>query len=253
MNDFQTWIESRNEQWSNPTGFLAVTSINWLDETPQSFEDVTGSWWAIDHEVHAVGFEGADERVWHLALGSELTEPTATGVLEIASRGGRIILRPRNPNSPALSRFDGARTFDYDPQLSVTATLVADEKQVGVSSFAGELGNNYESPGRLRFELKGETLELIGFKRPDPKALWVIFRDATSGKSTYGTGRSVSATHIEGDQWSIDFNKSANFPCSYTDFATCPLAPRENYLSVAIEGGEKTPPFRVTSSGLQDQ
>ncbi len=253
MNDFLTWIDSRNAQWSNPTGFLAVTSINWLDETPQTFDDVTGSWWAMDHEVHAVGFEGADERVWNLALGSEITEPTGSGVLEIASRGGRIILRPRNPNSAALSRFDGAKTFDYDPQLSVTATLVADEKQVGVSSFAGELGNNYESPGRLRFELKGETLELIGFKRPDPKALWVIFRDATSGKSTYGTGRSVSATNIEGDQWSIDFNKSANFPCSYTDFATCPLAPRENYLNVAIEGGEKTPPFRVTSSGLQDQ
>lgn len=253
MNDFQTWIESRNSQWSNPTGFLAVTSINWLDENPQTFDDVSGSWWALDHEVHAVGFEDGDERVWNLELGSEITEPTSNGVLEIASRGGRIILRPRNPQSPALARFDGVRAFDYDPELLVTATLLADEQRVGVSSFAGELGNNYESPGKLRFELKGETLELVAFKRPDPKALWVIFRDGTSGKTTYGTGRSITASHLEGDQWQIDFNKSANFPCSYTDFATCPLAPRENYLTAAIEGGEKTPPFRLTAAGLQDQ
>jgi uncharacterized protein (DUF1684 family) len=253
MNDFQAWIDSRNAQWSNPTGFLAVTSINWLDESPQKFDDIEGSWWAIDHEVHSTGFGGAAERVWQVALGAEITEPTSNGVLEIASRGGRIILRPRNRTAPALERFDGARVFDYDPALAVTATLVADEQQVGVSSFAGELGNNYSSPGRLSFELHGENVELIGFSRPDPDALWVIFRDATSGKSTYGTGRSVTATRVEGDRWQIDFNRSANFPCSYTDFATCPLAPRENYLAIAIEGGEKTPPFRVTSAGLQDQ
>jgi uncharacterized protein (DUF1684 family) len=253
MNDFQTWIDQRNAQWSNPTGFLAVTSMNWLDETPQTFSDVSGSWWANDHEVHAIGFEGEGERVWQLPFGSEISEPMTGGVLEIASRGGRVILRPRNQQAPALQRFSGVSTFEYNPDLAVEAELIEDEKTVGVSSAAGELGNKYVSPGRLRFNLHGEQIDLVGFERPNPDQLWVIFRDGTSGKTSYGTGRSVTAIKQPNGRWAIDFNKSANFPCSYTDFATCPLAPRENYLSVEIAGGEKTPNFRITSDGLQDQ
>ncbi len=253
MNDFQTWIDQRNAQWSNPTGFLAVTSMNWLEETPQTFSDVSGSWWANDHEVHAIGFEGAGERVWQLPFGSEISEPITGGVLEIASRGGRVILRPRNQQAPALQRFSGVSTFDYNPDLAVEAELIEDKKTVGVSSAAGELGNKYVSPGRLRFNLHGEQIDLVGFERPNPDQLWVIFRDGTSGKTSYGTGRSVTAVRQPNGRWAIDFNKSANFPCSYTDFATCPLAPRENYLSVEIAGGEKTPNFRITSDGLQDQ
>ncbi|MGW8652801.1 DUF1684 domain-containing protein, partial [Nocardia salmonicida] len=29
--------------------------------------------------------------------------------------------------------------------------------------------------------------------------------------------------------------------CAFTDFATCPVAPRENRLRVAIEAGEQDP------------
>ena len=39
----------------------------------------------------------------------------------------------------------------------------------------------------------------------------------------------------------IDFNRSANLPCAYTDLATCPLPPAENRLPVPIEAGEKIP------------
>ena len=77
MNTFSDWVESRNKGWSNPSGFLAVTSINWLSETPQTFKDVTGSW-------KAIGGEGAGEVV---ALGSrgephpsDFNEPDRLGV-----------------------------------------------------------------------------------------------------------------------------------------------------------------------------
>jgi hypothetical protein len=38
----------------------------------------------------------------------------------------------------------------------------------------------------------------------------------------------------------LDFNKAYNPPCAYTAFATCPLPPRQNWLPVAIEAGEKS-------------
>jgi uncharacterized protein (DUF1684 family) len=39
----------------------------------------------------------------------------------------------------------------------------------------------------------------------------------------------------------LDFNRASNLPCSFTDFATCPVAPPENKLTIAVEAGEKNP------------
>lgn len=38
----------------------------------------------------------------------------------------------------------------------------------------------------------------------------------------------------------IDFNKAHNPPCAFTPYATCPLPPESNRLTVRIEAGEKT-------------
>jgi uncharacterized protein (DUF1684 family) len=37
----------------------------------------------------------------------------------------------------------------------------------------------------------------------------------------------------------LDFNKAYNPPCVFTPYATCPLPPQENRLTVRIEVGEK--------------
>ena len=36
-------------------------------------------------------------------------------------------------------------------------------------------------------------------------------------------------------------NRTVNLPCAFTDFATCPLPPAGNNLTVAIEAGERLP------------
>jgi uncharacterized protein (DUF1684 family) len=38
----------------------------------------------------------------------------------------------------------------------------------------------------------------------------------------------------------LDFNRAYNPHCVFTDYATCPLAPRPIRLPFAIEAGEKT-------------
>lgn len=40
----------------------------------------------------------------------------------------------------------------------------------------------------------------------------------------------------------LDFNRSYNPPCAFTDFATCPRPPASNRLPFSIEAGEKAPP-----------
>jgi uncharacterized protein (DUF1684 family) len=42
-----------------------------------------------------------------------------------------------------------------------------------------------------------------------------------------------------GDTITLDFNRAHNPPCAFTDFAICPLPPRENRLSFPIRAGER--------------
>jgi uncharacterized protein (DUF1684 family) len=37
----------------------------------------------------------------------------------------------------------------------------------------------------------------------------------------------------------LDFNRAINPPCAFTSYATCPLPPRQNVLTVAVRAGEK--------------
>ncbi|MDH5606572.1 MAG: DUF1684 domain-containing protein, partial [Anaerolineae bacterium] len=70
-------------------------------------------------------------------------------------------------------------------------------------------------------------------------ALYLIFRDASSGKTTYPAARYLVTEMPEENSVVIDFNKAYNPPCAFTDYATCPLPAPQNILSVLIEAGEK--------------
>jgi uncharacterized protein (DUF1684 family) len=69
-------------------------------------------------------------------------------------------------------------------------------------------------------------------------SLWFVFRDGTSGRTTHGGARQLYADPPRGGLVELDFNKAVNLPCAYTPYATCPLAPRQNRLELAIEAGE---------------
>jgi uncharacterized protein len=36
----------------------------------------------------------------------------------------------------------------------------------------------------------------------------------------------------------LDFNEAINPPCAFTAYATCPIAPPQNRLTIAIPAGE---------------
>ncbi len=84
----------------------------------------------------------------------------------------------------------------------------------------------------------GTELEL--YPSEAGSGLFIIFADETSGLDTYGGGRFIYIDKPGDDNTVIiDFNRAYNPPCAFTPFATCPLPPRENFLSVRVEAGEK--------------
>lgn len=77
--------------------------------------------------------------------------------------------------------------------------------------------------------------------------IFLPFRDATSGTETYGAGRylldTIKAADMGGDAESgtllLDFNMAYHPSCAYDPRWSCPLAPRENWLSVPVAAGER--------------
>jgi uncharacterized protein (DUF1684 family) len=100
--------------------------------------------------------------------------------------------------------------------------------------------------------LQGLINAIIVFKK-----FWVLdygggiflpFRDLTNEETTYGGGRYLLDTikHAdlghEDNRLVIDFNYAYNPSCAYNPRWHCPLAPRENWLPVAISAGEQRYP-----------
>jgi uncharacterized protein len=75
--------------------------------------------------------------------------------------------------------------------------------------------------------------------------LFLPFRDATSGGATYGGGRylwdSVKGADLgaDGDELVLDFNYAYHPSCVYDPQWSCPLAPRDNWLAIPVEAGER--------------
>jgi uncharacterized protein (DUF1684 family) len=75
--------------------------------------------------------------------------------------------------------------------------------------------------------------------------VFLPFRDATSGRTTYGGGRYLLDTAkgadlgTAGTRVVLDFNFAYHPSCVHSAQWSCPLAPPENHLPVAIEAGER--------------
>jgi uncharacterized protein (DUF1684 family) len=99
---------------------------------------------------------------------------------------------------------------------------------------------------RAHFTLRGEQLALeLQWLESYGGGVFLSFRDATSGKGTYGGGRylldTVKGADLGEDEGRLvlDFNFAYNPSCSYDPSWVCPLAPPANRLPSAVEAGER--------------
>jgi uncharacterized protein (DUF1684 family) len=88
----------------------------------------------------------------------------------------------------------------------------------------------------VRFTVNGQACRLDAIR--EGESLFFIFKDKTSGTETYPAGRFLYTDLPKDGEVILDLNKAYNPPCAFTPFATCPLPPQQNVLSVRIEAGE---------------
>lgn len=158
--------------------------------------------------------------------------------LALIRRGERHAIRVWDRSAAARRTFPGRRWFPVDARYRVTGRFESrdEPRSILVPDVTGGV-QRMENPGEVAFELFDRSLRLAALQE-DEDSLFLIFADATSGKSTYPGGRYLYSATPVGGRVEIDFNKAYNPPCAFTPYATCPLPPPENRLPIPIEAGE---------------
>lgn len=162
--------------------------------------------------------------------------------LHVIRRGERFGVRVKDRDSAARRDFKGRDWYPVDAAWRVQARFVphAEPVFVRVPNVLGQV-NDMPSPGDVVFTLDGREVRLTPVLEDDDAGeLFFIFKDATSGKDTYPAGRFLYTPLPQGGNVTLDFNKAYNPPCAFTPYATCPLPPEGNRLTVAISAGEKS-------------
>lgn len=154
---------------------------------------------------------------------------------------------PRSPLPPdERASFDGLDYYPPDPDYRFVLSLhEADEPQRIAVTTTTDGDREYVAVGRFRFDLGGQERSLTAYRSPGGDGtLWLPFRDATNGETTYDAGRYLdldAETDREAGRWVVDFNRAYSPFCAYSDAYECPLVPAANRLEAPVPAGERYP------------
>ena len=112
------WHRRHEELRADPHGFLAITGRHWLTAEPQRFDDAPGAWSASadgvvvtldDEEELAVAGERVrgTYRFAPIPERGQVNGVAGDAVIEVARRGGHMIVRPRHPSHPTRTGYAG--------------------------------------------------------------------------------------------------------------------------------------------------
>lgn len=158
----------------------------------------------------------------------------------VIKRGERVGIRLKDLDSDAVKNYRGPVFYPANAAYRVTATWIpADgKKTVDVPNILGDVTHT-PVPGTVEFTVNGQKMQLTSLGGDPAKSLFFVFNDPTAKTDTYPGGRFLDTDPVVNGKVVLDFNRAYNPPCAVTPYATCPLAPKQNRLDVAIPAGEK--------------
>ena len=263
MEEIGQWKADRLERLKSEKGWLNLAGLFWLEEGentfgshpsndivfPEKAEPRCGTLRLEQGIVSLATEEGVlittgDSAVSKLVLNDDHSRNTTHLVQgdlrwHVIRRGEKFGIRLRDLRHPRIGELEEIPSYPVNTAYVVEATLHPFDSaltmtvQTPVEGFT----ESYACPGELHFRLGKEPLVLYPFEAG--KGYFLVFADETTGMETYGAGRFMYCLPDSSGRIILDFNRAYNPPCAFSPFATCPMPPRENFLSVAIEAGEK--------------
>ena len=149
-----------------------------------------------------------------------------------------------DPQSPHFKDFHGLSYFPINLSYRYTVRLTPNPK-ADTTVILSTRGNRRRAvrAGWFEFVMDGRKMRLQATRLLEPgvgeKDYSIFFRDATSGKETYGMGRYLDVEPRPDGSFLLDFNRAYNPACAISDYYNCPIPPKENTLPVAIRAGER--------------
>ena len=141
--------------------------------------------------------------------------------------------------------FKGITFFPMSEKFVVEARFSANDsgKVIPFPTSANKV-KEYKELGLVTFTIGGKAQELTLYE-PYPHIdgnedlVFIPFRDATSGLTSYGAGRYLELSKADLEQVPVilDFNRAYNPYCAYSSDYNCPIPPQNNTLTVKIEAG----------------
>jgi len=246
------WRKAQETDLKKPDGWLAVAGLFWLSEGENSvgtsddckvklparlsnksigpFVLSNGQVTDPKHELEGLSAPGKP------AVGFDtMTMDDVT--LKVIKRGSRVGIRMIDPESKARHDFKGMKWMPVNAKYCIQAKFIPNDQptELQITNVLGDT-NPVSSPGYVTFTIDGQECRLNA--EPNGNGLFFNFADATSGKSTYPAGRFLYTDAPVNGMVTLDFNEAMNPPCAWTAYATCPLPPAGNRLTVAIKAGE---------------
>ncbi|HEU4601143.1 MAG TPA: DUF1684 domain-containing protein [Steroidobacteraceae bacterium] len=263
---FDQWRAERVARLRKEDGWLTLVGLYWFKQGENTFGRDSSNTLVLDNpsmpprlgsfeldgrDVHFTASPGANvthegkpvSSIEMLPDSASDTTVLSAGSLRffVITRSNKIGLRVRDLNSPARTEFKGLEYFPPSREWIVNARFEPYHpyKRIPIVNILG-MRESMQSPGAIVFEKDGHTYRLdTVLEDPDDKELFIMFADATSAHETYGAGRFMYVAFPKDGYITVDFNRAYNPPCAFSDFATCPLPPPQNRLSLRVEAGEK--------------
>jgi len=258
------WQDQRVERLKSKTGWLNLAGLFWLEEGENSFgsdpsndvvfpekaEPFCGTLSLEAGKVYMEVKEGVkisigDSLVTQTDLKHDHEENTThlqQGDLAwyIIKRAERYGIRMRDYKHPRIDLLDHIPSYPIQTDYVVEATLKPFDqpRTMNVATPVDGITESYQCPGELHFKIKNQDLVLYPFS--SSRGYFFVLADETTGLDTYGAGRFMYSMPDSTGRIILDFNKAYNPPCAFSPYATCPMPPRENFLPIAIEAGEKS-------------
>ena len=258
--DIARWRVEREAKLKADDGWLTVVGLHWLHEgvnmvgsdpnadapLPASLPARIGTITLTQGKVHfkpigGVQLKDTGIRLKEMDLKTDITpdyDLLALGRVKffVIERENRFAVRVKDNDSEARKKFAGLHWYAVDPSWKIKAAFIPSPHQV---TFDTEVGvkEKDDSPGYVTFTRGGQEYKLEPVKEDDD--LWFVFRDQTSGKTTYAASRFLYTPFPQDGFVELDFNKAENPPCVFTDYATCPLPTPQNRLQLAVTAGEQ--------------
>ncbi|MEW6287569.1 MAG: DUF1684 domain-containing protein [Chloroflexota bacterium] len=156
----------------------------------------------------------------------------------VHEHAGRFAIRIWDNAQKERFNFPPLKWFPINRQFRIPARYTR-YKQPLVTEHPDTFGDMVEDrlDGYITFRFGSSTFKLDATEKADG-ALFIRFRDQTSGVETYPPSRYCYTEPVKNGRVTLDFNFAYNPPCAFTPYATCIFAPLQNTLPFRVEAGE---------------